>query len=90
MSFLFDFILNVNLSSSAGPRKESKSEFRCAFIGGYVAGLWCVNAYLDTTHGEFVGRYASLSGLAFFFGLGHLCFVIFHSSNCLDFSGCDD
>jgi len=65
MSFLFDFILNVNLSCSAGRRKESKSEFRYAFIGGYVAGLWGVNAYLDTTHGEFVGRYASLSGLAF-------------------------
>jgi len=55
-----------------------------------VAGLWGVNAYLDTTHGEFVGRYASLSDLLFFFGVGHLCFVIFYSSNCLDFSGCDD
>jgi hypothetical protein len=55
-----------------------------------VAGLWSVNAYLDTTHGELIVRCASLPDLAFFFGLGHLCFVIFYSSNCLDFSGCDD
>ena len=55
-----------------------------------MAGLWGVNAYLATTHGEFVGRYASLSDLLFFFGVGPLCFVIFYSSNCLDFSGCDD
>jgi hypothetical protein len=50
MSFLSDFMLN------AGRRKERKSEFRCAFIGGYVAGLWGVNAYLNPTDGEFVGR----------------------------------
>ena len=55
-----------------------------------MAGLCDVNAYLNPAEGEFGGRNASLSGLAFFFGLGHLCFVIFHSSNCLDFSGCDD
>ena len=59
MSFLCGFVLN------AGRRKERKSEFRCAFVGGYVAGLWGVNVYLNLTNGELVGHYASLSGPAF-------------------------
>jgi hypothetical protein len=73
---------------NAGRRKERKSD--CAFIEGYVAGLWRVNAYLNPTDGEFIGRYASVSGLAFSSAFHILYFVIFHSSNCLDFSGCDD
>jgi hypothetical protein len=60
MSSLSDFVWN------AGRRKESKSEFCCALMGGYVAGPCDVNAYLDPADGEFAGRYASLSGQAFF------------------------